>query len=255
MSDSSGYVFGAAMLGTAVSGLLGIAEPAEAASVTNATFTFESASTYSTSYGTSYGPLLAESGTGSAYGFHANAATFNFATGNGSANSLVSGAWSAGDYYQFSVPTTAIQNVIVSFDQWSSYSLLSDFSVYYSTDGTNFVSYTNYAAKSGSPVTITSTAPGGTSGVYANSWTTIRSYSEYRYSFDLSAVAALNDNPNAAFRLVLNTIGDTTSYTSLSTATSRVDNVVVSGTTIPEPTSVALMTVGAAGLLFRRRQS
>jgi hypothetical protein len=47
-------------------------------------------------------------------------------------------------------------------------------------------------------------------------------------SFDLGAIAGLNDNPNAAFRIVFD--GATSG-----SGNNRLDNLVVSGTLIPEP--------------------
>jgi hypothetical protein len=64
--------------------------------------------------------------------------------------------------------------------------------------------------------------------------------------FSLAAIAGLNDNPNAAFRIVFN--GATSS-----TGNNRIDNIVVEGTTIdtaevPEPTSVLLLLSGLSGV-------
>ena len=68
--------------------------------------------------------------------------------------------------------------------------------------------------------------------------------------FNLSAITDLNNNPNAAFRIVFN--GATSS-----TGTNRLDNIVVEGTnaTVPEPTTALLMLTGLTGLLsFKRRK-
>jgi hypothetical protein len=62
----------------------------------------------------------------------------------------------------------------------------------------------------------------------------------------------LNDNPNAAFRIVFN--GATSS-----TGNNRIDNIVVEGTTIdtaevPEPASVLLLLSGLGGIYKIKRR-
>jgi len=70
--------------------------------------------------------------------------------------------------------------------------------------------------------------------------------------FSLAAIVGLNDNPNAAFRIVFN--GATSS-----TGNNRIDNIVVEGTstesaTIPEPASVLLLLSGLGGIYKIRRK-
>jgi hypothetical protein len=71
--------------------------------------------------------------------------------------------------------------------------------------------------------------------------------------FSLAAIVGLNDNPDAAFRIVFN-------GASSSTGNNRIDNIVVEGTsmeseTIPEPTSVLLLLSGLGGLYNIRRRN
>jgi hypothetical protein len=69
--------------------------------------------------------------------------------------------------------------------------------------------------------------------------------------FSLSSILGLNNNPNAAFRIIFN--GATSS-----TGNNRIDNVVFEGTnaSIPEPTTAVLLLSGLGGLYrFRRKRT
>jgi hypothetical protein len=70
--------------------------------------------------------------------------------------------------------------------------------------------------------------------------------------FSLAAIVGLNNNPNAAFRIVFN--GATSS-----TGNNRIDNIVVDGTSIdtaevPEPASVLLLASGLGALYKVKRK-
>jgi PEP-CTERM motif len=70
--------------------------------------------------------------------------------------------------------------------------------------------------------------------------------------FTLSSIAGLNNNPNAAFRIVFN--GATSS-----TGNNRIDNIVVEGTatqtaTIPEPSTAVLLLSALTGLIGLKRK-
>jgi hypothetical protein len=67
--------------------------------------------------------------------------------------------------------------------------------------------------------------------------------------FSLVSIVGLNNNPDAAFRIVFN--GATSS-----TGTNRIDNFVVEGTseTIPEPTTALLLLTGLGGLYKMKRK-
>jgi hypothetical protein len=248
MKAKSSYVFGAALAGVALGGVPGLVNRAHAALVTNAAFTFETSglafSTSATQGATAFGPLLAESGTGSAYGSHAATnAVFSSPAGNGSPHSFSSNVWGSGDYYRFAVPTSGIQNVLFSFDQISSSTGPKAFSVYYSSDGTNFQSLSNYT------LVLTQNTTNSTGGTGTESTWSTNVTGAYNLSFDLSAITAMNDNPNAAFEIVEN---DTTTATA---GTDRVDNVVIAGSAVPEPAALSLLTVAASAAMYRRRRN
>ena len=68
--------------------------------------------------------------------------------------------------------------------------------------------------------------------------------------FTLASIAGLDNNPNAAFRIVFN--GATSA-----TGNNRIDNFVVGGanTTVPEPNSMLLLSSGLAALLALYRRT
>jgi predicted extracellular nuclease len=87
------------------------------------------------------------------------------------------GALDANDYFQFSVGTAGYQNIWFDFEERRSGTGIHTFELYYSTDGSSF-------------------------GPLSGSATTVDDDTNWRaHTFDLSGVAGLNDNPNAAFRI------------------------------------------------------
>ena len=207
-----------------------LAVASSASATTIATWTFE------TSVPTTAGPFSPEVGAGSAIGSHVSSATvYSSPSGNGSFHSFSSTNWGVGDYYQFQVNTTGLENIMFSWDQTSSNTGPRDFQLQYSTNGSSFTNF------------------GAVYSVLANAspnpfWNATTSSSLYSFTRDLSSVTALNNTATVYFRL---TMADTTSAnggTVGTLGTDRVDNVSVSGVRVPEPGSVVLASLGIVAL-------
>lgn len=141
----------------------------------------------------------------------------------GQALSLQGGTGNAnnGRNITFNVSTLGFANIIVSLATQGTSTGFNSNQFQYSLDGINFIDFGPPYA----PTTAFGTLP---------------------LVFSLAAIAGLNNNPNAAFRIVFN--GATTA-----TGNNRIDNIVVDGTattsaTIPEPTTALLLLSGLGGL-------
>jgi len=266
MKTKSSYVFNAAVAAAALAGISGAVDKALGAPL--AQFTFEansgslpsgagSATSVTTSASVVYGPLAAESGIGSAFGFHVSTTGYSTPAGNGSTHSFSSNDWTVGDYYQFNVPATSIQNLVLTFAQISSSTGPSQFQLQYSVDGTSFSSFSGYTIPfltfSG---TATTTGGGTITTTGSSGFSAANSNSNFVFSFDLSAVTALNGNSNAAFRLVDNGTQALNGGGAVAAGgTDRVDDFAVSGTAVPEPASLSLISLAGVSALRRRRQT
>lgn len=157
--------------------------------------------------GTTISGIAAEEGlqssTAVAAGQHELATTqYTNPAGNGSGESFSANGWSTNDYYEFSLSSTGLADVLVSWDQTRSGTGPSAFALYYSVNGTDFTKYNDYTVVQGTwaaaaPITTTS------------------------FSFDLSAITALNNSTTLKFRLVHTGTGIA------ATGTNRVDNFKV----------------------------
>lgn len=134
------------------------------------------------------------------------------------------GTTNNGRQITFNAGTLGFSNIVVSFaTQGTSTGFISN-QFQYSLDGITFVDF-------GVPYTPAS------------------AFGSVPLVFTLSGIAGLDDNANAAFRIVFN-------GASSSTGTNRIDNFVVEGTPsgIPEPTSAVLLLSGLSSLYGLRRR-
>lgn len=225
---------GAIVAAVAAAGMvmsLAVATPAAAGPVALATWSFEM------SVPAHAGPHTADEG------FYAGlslltmwsadaAAVYTNPTGNGSAESFAKNRWSAGDFVQFSVPTSGFSGLSVSFDQTRTSTAPASFALQWSVDGSTF---TDLLASY--PVDVVS-------------WNaTTRNAQSV---FGPTAVPSLaDDRPLVHFRLVA--LEDATGATGLV----RFDNITVMAHAVPAPGALAILlgSVMVPGASRRRRAS
>lgn len=166
-----------------------------------------------------------------------NAANVLFAAGTlnnarlgdsaGQSLSLQGGTGTAnnGRHVTFNVSTLGFSDIVVSFATQGTSTGFNSNQFQYSLDGNTFVDF-------GPPY-----APATTFGALP-------------LVFSLASIAGLNDNPNAAFRIIFN-------GASSSTGNNRIDNFVVEGsapTGVPEPATAILLLSGLSGLYGVRKR-
>jgi len=207
-----------------------------------ARWTFETSPPGPVNNSTTFGPISADEGMGTASGVHTSGGTDWIAqVGNGSATSMSANMWNVGDYFQFRVSTVGWSDIRLSWDQTSSSDGPRHFVLQYSTDGTTFTQF-------GSQYTVQQN-------LFPNSWNASTHLSAYSHSVDLSSVTAVNNAPDVYFRLVDNSTTSADGNIVGPGGTTRIDNFTV----VPEAHHYALFCalglIGiAAGKEIRRRQ-
>lgn len=182
--------------------------------------------------------IAADNGAGSATAHHSLSTTvYSTPAGNGSAKSLSSTAWSAGDYYQFSLSSTGFTGLSVSLDQTGSNTGPSGFGLSVSKDGgSTFTSLGTYTVTNDSWSSNTASYKAVSNHAFTLGSTYDKSASLIFRVSDLNTTA-INGGTVAAG------------------GTGRIDNFIVSGTAaaVPEPSSIAALGLGAVAILRRRR--
>jgi hypothetical protein len=175
--------------------------------------------------------IAASTGTGSA-GTNSGG-TLSSPAGFGSTDSYSSNGWSAGEYFEFTTSSLGYESIELGFAHTGSNTGPANFAVQYSTDGTTFTQLGTY--------TVTN-----------DSWdTNVTPAASVKGSFLFPE--ALDNDASIYFRLAVVGTTSINGGTIASTGTSRVDSVVISGTSaVPEPTTFGLL--GAAGLMALRRR-
>lgn len=147
----------------------------------------------------------------------------------GQAVSLQGGTGNAnnGRNLTFNVSTAGFSNIVVSFATQGTSTGFNSNQFQYSLDGITFVDF----GAPFDPATAFGSVP---------------------LVFTLATIVGLNNNPNAAFRIVFN--GATSS-----TGNNRIDNIVVEGsaaptTSVPEPATAALLLTGLSSLYGLRKR-
>jgi len=137
------------------------------------------------------------------------------------------------------VSTVGLTDITLSYDQNGSSTGPANFQLEYSTDGSSFITVgSQYTLPSG--VTWSS----GTPNALGNT----------SFSYNLSSITAINNDPTVYFRIVDESTTAINGNTVGTSGTDRMDNVLIASE-VPEPTSLALIGLGTAGLfLFRRRK-
>ena len=129
-----------------------------------------------------------------------------------------------GRHMTFNVSTLGFSNIVVSFATQGSSTGFNNNQFQYSLDGITFVNF-------------------------GPAYTPATAFGSVPLVFTLTSIAGLNDNANAAFRILFN-------GASSATGTNRIDNFVVEGSPsgVPESTTAILLVSGLSGLYGLRKR-
>jgi hypothetical protein len=191
---------------------------------------------YQAAFSGSFASDISAYGTGAASGTHVSALTYWLrVAGDGSARSFNSDHWAIGDYYQFTFTPTAYigsySGINVSWDQTRSASGPANWHLAYSLDGSTYTPLPGY--------TIANTT-----------WSSSTYSSVNSQSINLGSAldSTLNAGSTVYFEVVCDIAPSSTG------GTSRIDNFTVAST-VPEPTSMALLAGGLMMLFVLKRRT
>jgi hypothetical protein len=195
---------------------------------TIAQWTFETSQPRGSATGNWFTNISAEVGAGTASVFHnVNRGVFS-PPGNGSAHSLSSSNWAVGDFYQFALSTSGYSKIGLTFDIASSGNGPGTVQLEYSVNGTSFSN-------------IGSSQPILVNGSPNPFWNTTTYNPIFTMTYDLSAIADLDNADTVYFRLVDPSTGSAAGGSVAPTGTEIVDNFTVS--IVPEPRNLPLLAV------------
>jgi hypothetical protein len=190
-----------------------------------ASWTFET-SPPALSNSTDFAPLAADSGIGTASAHHASALTdWTSPVGNGTPHAWSSTHWAAGDFYQFQVSSTGLQNIAIDWDQTGSSTSPSSFELQWSTDGTTFSPFALYTV-------LLTVSPNP-------AWSSVTAHPQYHLHDDLTSIANLDNQPAIFLRLTAQATASSV------LGTDRLDDVVISS--VPEPSTLVLAALSFIG--------
>ena len=162
---------------------------------------------------------------------------------------------------EFAASTAGYSSISVSFDWYSTTQGEANLQLQYTTDGVNWANAAiSIGANAGLASLTNSTSSNTVSGSYISDNLLANGSAagqDWFQGLTASFPAAAANNPNFAFELVNASTGAdcvSTQGTALNNSSGnwRFDNIVISGTSVPTPSSIAL--IGVAGLVGIRRR-